>query len=167
MIRSAWFPEARQPPEWGERLVALFRRHEKEITSEREAPLASQQVLQVLAADLREAGFVIERRALSPQAQGPGTPSALARQQIDVFHPEWLCCLAIAAPEGGPAGAPEASLVEPLLVVDVDTLCLALPNVVAGGAPEVPDFNGACALALTLYGHSRVKLPYRMLLVGY
>jgi len=164
MIRSAWFPESRQPPEWGERLVALFRRHEKEIASDREAPLSSRQVLRVLEPDLRQAGFVIERRALAPASHA--AHSAFARQQFDVFHPEWLCCLAIEAPGAQTDSGPD-SLVEPLLVVDVDTLCLALPNVSVPGVHEVPDFDGACALALTVYGHSRVKLPYRMLLVGY
>ncbi len=164
MIRSAWFPESRQPPEWGERLVGLFRRHEKEIASDREAPLSSRQVLQVLEPDLRAAGFVIERRALAPSS--PVEHSAFARQQFDVFHPQWLCCLAIEAPGAVTDSAPE-SLVEPLLVVDVDTLCLALPNVSVPGVHEVPDFDSACALAVTVYGHSRVKLPYRMLLVGY
>ncbi len=150
MIRSAWFPDSKHPPEWGERLVDVFRRHEKEIASDRKPPLSSAQVLQILSEDLRAAGFTIERRS----------------QQFDVFHPEWLCCLAIAA-TGEPGGA--SALVEPLLVVDVDTFCLALPNVVdpEHRDPEVPDFDGACELALTVYGHSRVKLPYRMLLVGY
>ncbi len=158
MIRSAWFPDSKHPPEWGERLVDLFRRHEKEISSDSKPPLSSSQVLQLISDDLRGAGFVIERRAPPADAQAPAA--------FDVFHPEWMCCLAIAAP--GEAGG-AAALVEPLLVVDVDTFCLALPNVVDAEhrRPEVPDFEGACELALTVYGHSRVKLPYRMLLVGY
>ena len=119
----------------------------------------------MLATDLRQAGFVIERRKLTP-----GSQRFLAREQFDVFHPEWLCCLAIEAGPRGPESEKDAALVEPLLVVNVDTLCLALPNAaprLAEQHADVRDYDSACALALTLYGHARVKLPYRMLLIGY
>ena len=171
MIRFAWFPGPRHAPEWGERVVEIFRRHEKEISPGRGPALASQEVLQVLASDLRQAGFVIERRKLAAGAPGlPGSQAILAREQFDVFHPEWLCCLAIEAGPRGSASETDGALVEPLLVVDMDTLCLALPNA-APKSPqpgaEVHDYDSACALAQKVYAHARVKLPRRLLLLGY
>ena len=169
MIRFACFPDARQVPEWGERVVEIFRRHEREIDSTgRKAALTSQEVLLVLVADLQQAGFIIERRRLD---QYSGGLSALVRDQFDVFHPQWLCCLAIEAGPRGPEPRADSPLVDPLLVADIDTLCLALPNVATISADdediEVADYDSACGLALTLYGHVRVKLPYRLLLIGY
>lgn len=172
MIRFAWFPDGRPVPDWGERVVEIFRRHEPEIGSEgRQIPLNSQEVLLALAADLRQLGFVIERRALDPHSGGL---SALVRDQIDVFHPQWLCCLAIEPSPLGPEPAVGGALVDPLLVADIDTLCLALPNVAPipaededGEVADLRQYDSACALALTLYGHVRVKLPYRLLLIGY
>jgi hypothetical protein len=173
MIRFAWFPDARHAPEWGERVIEIFRRHDKEISSAgRDRALTSEEVLQALAPDLRQAGFVIERRKLAAQSGGfLGSPSALVRDQFDVFHPEWLCCLAIEEGLRGPVNEADGARVEPLLVVDIDTLCLALPNAPAARSDEqqadVTDYDSACALATTVYGHTRVKLPYRLLLVGY
>ena len=153
-------------------MLGIFRLHERAITpAGRDKPLTSQEVLQVLAEDLRQAGFVIERRRLAAHSHGfPASGAVFARDQFDVFHPEWLCCLAIESLTPGPESKP-AARVEPLLVVDIDTLCLALPNV-PGKVSEhehrdVSDFDSACALARTVYGRRRVKLPYRMLLVGY
>lgn len=169
MIRFAWFPDARHVPEWGGRLVEVFRLHEREISSDgRQMALTSQEVLSVLALDLHQAGFIIERRRLDRDSGGL---SALVRDQFDVFHPQWLCCLAIEAGPRGPEPGADGALVDPLLVADIDTLCLALPNVVAIPADdehrEVADYDSACALARTLYGRIRVKLPYRLLLIGY
>ncbi len=130
MIRYAWFPDARRAPEWGERVVEIFRRHETEIGSQqREDALSGEQGLQGLGADLREAGFVIEKRKLAARhapAALLGNGSPFVRDQFDVFHPQWLCCLAIEG--GGRMAAEPGTWVEPLAVVDVDTLCVALPN---------------------------------------
>jgi len=171
MIRYAWFPDSRQTPEWGECVLGIFRLHERAITpAGRDKPLTSQEVLQVLAEDLRQAGFVIERRRLAAHSPGfPASGAVFARDQFDVFHPEWLCCLAIESLTPGPESKP-AARVEPLLVVDIDTLCLALPNAAPKKMQEkvgVHDYDSACALAQSVYAHARVKLPYRMLLVGY
>jgi hypothetical protein len=175
MIRFAWFPEARSVPEWGERVVGVFRDHEADIASGAH-PLTGNEVLAVLADELRREGFVIERRQLpkpklsSSEFYG-ADGSLLVRHHFDVFHPEWLCCLAIEADPGKPEGLAASEFVEPLLVVDMDTLCLAVPNtarVHAGaGAPSAASFDGTRELAESVYGHSRVPLPYRLLLIGY
>ena len=175
MIRFATFPRTKPAPAWAAQIVDIFRRHESSIgTDALSKALTSVEVLEVLANDLDATGFTIEKRTLAHQRVersvflGDNDPAA-ARHHFDVFHPEWLCCLAIVAPRNPSGDAAHQDLVEPLLVVDVDTLCLAVPNASRAGSGEAAtrDYDNACALAESVYGHARVRLPSRLLLIGY
>lgn len=62
-------------------------------------------------------------------------------------------------------------LVQAMVMVQVDTLVLAVPNEYkyksAGRNAASKDYDNACSVAEALYGHSRFRLPYNLLLIGY
>lgn len=62
-------------------------------------------------------------------------------------------------------------LMQASVMVGVDHLCLAVPNAykfVSSGRPCVSkDYANTRDVADAVYGHSRMRLPYRLLLIGY
>jgi hypothetical protein len=56
-------------------------------------------------------------------------------------------------------------------MVQVDTLILAVPNSYkyksSGRDVTSSDFDNTIRIAETLYGHSRVHLPYTLVVIGY
>lgn len=54
-----------------------------------------------------------------------------------------------------------------MVMVRVDVLVLAVPNLYKYSSGTSPDFEKSKSIAEALYGHSRVDLPYGLLLVGY
>ncbi len=177
MIRFASFPDTELVPAWAVQIADIFRLHESAIgTEELEQPLASDAVLAILADDLRAAGFSIEKRTLADQKSERSvllrdSGSTEPRYKFDVYHPGWHCGLSIEAPHTEEDAAALWDVVEPLVVVDADTLCMAVPNISMHGpeAKQAPsrDFDNACTLAATVYGHIKVGLPRRLLLIGY
>jgi len=172
MIQSAAFPRTWSPPAWVGQVVEVFRRHQGVISPQPpEASLSSEQVLAVLAGDLEGLGFRIEKMELADRRVphrplSAGEPPA-QHYHVDVYHPQWHCCIAI---EDGPAWTNDAidqDGVEPLLVANADTLCLAVPGRVHGAGPAVSEYERALALAQVVYSRSRSYLPHRLVLIGY
>lgn len=62
-------------------------------------------------------------------------------------------------------------LIQALVMVDLDCLCLAVPQQYkyksGGRLMHSCDFDNTRDVLDALYGHSRVQLPYGLLLVGY
>jgi len=177
MIQFAAFPSTSPPPGWVERLVGVFRRHEDEISSGRPGgKLSSEAVLGVLSSDLEAIGFHIEK--LKHSAKSPSDPAAVPAQgadtsgniHFDVYQPEWMCCLAIEDGHGWANIDTAEDLVEPLLVSNVDTLCIAVPcaeEQASGALNRASEFERTCDLAAVVYGHTRVQLPKCLLIIGY
>lgn len=179
MIQLATFPRTWTPPAWVGRIVEIFRNHESRISPDQpERRLSSEEVLAVLAGDLESLGFQIEKlkltdRKLHCRGLSAGEPAA-EHYHVDVYHPEWHCCIAI---EHGPAWTNDAmdeDAVEPLLVANADTLCLAVPGGPGGtGSPSAaerpPDseYDRAFTLAQAVYSRSKSYLPHRLVLIGY
>ena len=180
MIQFATFPRTWSPPAWVGQIVEIFRRHESTIglqsTSgphQPQARMSSEEVLAVLAGDLEGLGFRIEKlkltdRKVQRRPLSGGDPAA-EHYQVDVYHPEWHCCIAI---EDGPAWTSDANdedAVEPLLVANADTLCLAVPGSDSsdGGRPADSEYHRAVSLAKAVYNRSRSYLPHRLVLIGY
>jgi hypothetical protein len=173
MIQFATFPRTWSPPAWVGQVVEIFRLHEARISPDRpEARLSSEEVLAVLAGDLAAVGFHIEKveladRRVPHRPLSAGEP-AVQHYHVDVYHPEWHCCIAI---EDGPAWTSDAigeDGVEPLLVANADTLCLAVPGrPSAGERPAGSEYDRALALARVVYSRSRSYLPHRLVLIGY
>jgi hypothetical protein len=62
-------------------------------------------------------------------------------------------------------------LIQALVMVDVSHLVLAVPNgyryKTNGKAIVSTDYDNTVAVAKALYGHSRVRFPYGLTVVGY
>jgi len=171
MIQFATFPRTWSRPAWVDRIVDVFRRHQDDLSSDRAgAKRSSGELLAFLSSDLQGLGFRIEKLELSDRTR-PHRPfsvdePAAPHHNIDVYHPEWHCCIAI---EDRPDWAAiDEDGVEPLIVANADTLCLAVR---ASASDEDrssgSDYERALALAQVLYGRSRGYLPHRLVLIGY
>lgn len=62
-------------------------------------------------------------------------------------------------------------LVQAAVMVGVEHLCLAVANVYkyqTGGRPASSrDYENTRQVAEAIYGHSRLRLPYSLILIGY
>ena len=138
--------------------------------------LTSNQVLAVLREDLLDLGFEVEgggrsgTRITHPVFFGDnGIPTL--RYQVDGYQEEWECGLEIEAGRAWMGNAVYRDLIQASVMVQVKYLALAVPNTYryknAGKLTVSQDFDHARALADALYGHSRLRLPYDLILIGY
>jgi hypothetical protein len=176
-IHYMCFPHTEPPPAFMESVAAVFRDHEDAISTVRRAKgLTSDQVLAELRPDLLALGFEIEagkereHRIERPVFYGEnGVPTL--RYQIDAYHPEWRCGLEVEAGRGLLGNAIYRDLVQALVMVHVDHLVLAVANKYKyrSGSRVVsrPNYQETVAVAEALYGHSRMRLPYSLAIVGY
>lgn len=176
-IRFATYPRTEVPPPFVKDLVGVFRSHEAKIsTIALPKGLTSDQVLAVVAGDLAELGFAVEtgksaaQRVERPVFFGEDGVAEL-NYQIDGFHSDWRCGIEIEAGRAFTSNAIYRDLVQASLMVDLDHLCLAVPlayKFQSSGRPSVShDYENAKAIAGAMYSHSRIKMPYRLLVVGY
>ncbi|MFD1035488.1 hypothetical protein ACFQ15_12555 [Sphingomonas hankookensis] len=176
-IRFSTFPRTESPPSFAAQLVDAFRTKEALIaTTGREKGMTSNQVLSTLAADLVALGFVVEQgKAQADKIKRPvffGENGAPALQyEIDAFHHEWRCGLEIEAGRAWLGNAIYRDLIQALVMVELNVLALAVPNGYRrkslGRTVVSKDYEGTCAVADALYGHSRVRMPYHLIVIGY
>lgn len=176
-VRFTCFPRTSPPPLFIARVVEAFRSHESEVGTEHlEKGLESDAVLRCLAVDLRRGGFEVEAskrqqdRLSRPVFFGENGRTTL-RYEIDAYAPEFRCGLEVEAGRATMGGAVFRDLFQAMVMVDVDHLCLAVPNKYkfqSGGRLVVsPDYAKTVAVAEALYGHSRVAMPYGLTVIGY
>lgn len=177
MIRYSTFPRTEQPPEWSESIASIFKKHESVVGTEGLFKgLTSDQVLAVLADDLKTIGFEVEEgKKANQKIERPvffgenGKPTV--KYQVDGYHPKWRCGLEIEAGRAWMGNAVYRDLIQAMAMVNVDWLCLAVPNQYkynSDGKQTISnDYANAKDLAEALFGHSRVKIPYGLLLIGY
>jgi hypothetical protein len=93
------------------------------------------------------------------------------RYQIDAYHPNWRCGLEIEAGRAWMGNAVYRDLVQAMVMVQVDHLCLAVPNgyrYKSGGRDTVSaDYKNTVEVAEALFGHTRVRIPYGLTVIGY
>ncbi len=176
-IRFSTFPRTEPPPAFVEGVVGVFRQHESEIATEvNDKGLKSDEVLAVLGPDLADLGFQVEAsKKKVDKLQRPvffgenGIPTL--RYEIDAYHPTWKCGLEVEAGRGWMGNAVYRDLIQAAVMVGVEHLCLAVSNVYrykSSGRPAASrDYENARQLAEALYGHSRLRLPYNLVLIGY
>jgi hypothetical protein len=176
-IRFSTFPRTEPPPDFVPKLVELFKVHESAIsTHELKKGLTSDEVLAVLAEGLALMGFEVEtgkkrdQKIERPVFYGEnGNP--ILNYQIDAYHPIWRCGLEIEAGRAWMGNAVYRDLIQASVMVGVDSLCLAVPNSykfnASGRATISKDYENTRDLADAVYGHSRIKLPYRLVVIGY
>ncbi len=176
-IRFSTFPRTETPPSFTAQLVDAFRTRETSIaTVGREKGLTSNKVLSTLTTDLIALGFIVEQgKAQADKIKRPvffgenGIPAL--QYEIDAFHTEWRCGLEIEAGRAWLGNAIYRDLVQAMVMVDLSVLALAVPNGYRrkslGRTVVSKDYEGSCAVADALYGHSRMRMPYRLIIIGY
>jgi len=177
MVRFATFPRTEPPMAFARDLVQVFRVHENEIsTVQLEKGLTSDGVQAILAPDLISLGFQIETgKARHQKVERPvffgdnGEPTL--RYQIDGYHSVWRCGIEIEAGRAWMGNAVYRDLIQASVMVDLDYLCLAVPNTYrflsSGKLTISKDYDNTRDVADAIYGHNRLKMPYRLLLIGY
>lgn len=176
-IRFSSFPRTEPPPPFIPKVIEAFRACEPEIcTVDLAKGLTSDEVLTRLRPHLKalefeiEAGKQKEDRIERPVFYGEnGVP--ILKYQIDAFHSGWRCGLEVEAGRGWMGNAVYRDLVQALVMVHVDHLILAVANRYkyrsGGKAVASGDYENTVAVADALYGHSRIRLPYGLTIIGY
>lgn len=176
-IRFSTFPRTKAPPPFSDPIVEVFRKHETPISTGRPTKgLISNAVLQILTPDLVELGFDVEAgKRKADKIERPvffgegGVPTV--RYEIDAYHPKWRCGLEVEAGRAWMGNAVYRDLIQASVMVDVDHLCIAVSNTYKfksdGKIKTSRDYDNTVSLAEALFGHSRIQLPYSLIVVGY
>jgi hypothetical protein len=176
-IHFTSFPQTEPPPPFSSKLADVFLRHEEKIgTYGLDKGLTSNEVLADIKNDLMQMGFEVEAgnkkrdKIERPVFFGEnGVPTL--QYEIDAYHPEWRCGLEVEAGRALMGNAIYRDLVQGLVMVQVDVLALAVPNAYKfkSGERDVisSDYEKTISVARTLYGHTRVRLPYSLIVIGY
>ena len=176
-IRFSSFPRTAPPPVFTSAVVSAFRAHEGSIcTKTLSKGLTSDDVLGLLRDDLSALGFRVEQgKSAANKIKRPvffgenGVPDL--QYEIDAFHPEWKCGLEVEAGRAWMGNAVYRDLIQALVMVELDHLILAVPNGYryqsAGRTTVSKDYENTCAVADALFGHSRIAIPYRLVVLGY
>lgn len=138
--------------------------------------LTSNEVLASIRTDLVNLGFQVEigkhrdEKIHRPVFFGEnGVP--VLKYEIDAYHEAWHCGLEVEAGRAWMGNAVYRDLVQALVMVEMETLVLAVPNTyryLSGGRDSISrDYENTIGLAETLYSHSRFRLPYRLVVIGY
>jgi hypothetical protein len=90
---------------------------------------------------------------------------------VDAYQPEWRCGLEVEAGRAWKGNAIYRDLIQALVMVQVDTLALAVPNVYRYSAgdrtAENRAFDKTKSVIDTLFSTHRFESPYGLLLIGY
>ena len=176
-VRFVSFPRTEPPAAFCAELASMFAAREAQIgTRGLKKGLTSNEVLAVLRDDLVKLGFQVESgKQKHNKIQRPvffgenGEPTR--KYEIDAYHPVWRCGFEVEAGRAWMGNAIYRDLIQGLVMVQVDTLVLAVPNgyrYKSGGREVVSsDYDNTISVAETLYGHSRFKLPYTLVVLGY
>jgi hypothetical protein len=176
-IRFTSFPRTEPPPHFATELANVFRRHEPEIsTTELKKGLTSNEALTLVRDDLIALGFQVEAgKQKADKIQRPvffgenGEPTL--NYEMMLTTPHGVAGLEVEAGRAWMGNAIYRDLLQGLVMVQVDFLVLAVPNAYkyqSGGRPVISsDYNSTVNVAQTLFGHTRVRLPYGLLVIGY
>jgi hypothetical protein len=176
-VRFSSFPRTLPPPECVAPVVDAFRSIESKVcTRTLDKGLTSDEVLAELRPGLLSLGFDVEGGKLaSDKIKRPvffgenGTPRL--QYQVDAFHPGWKCGLEVEAGRGWMGNAVYRDLIQALVMVNLDILIVGVANTYkykSGGRVCVSaDYDNTVEVADALFGHSRIQMPYRLVVIGY
>ena len=133
-------------------------------------------MLNLLRQDLVQLGFEVEEgKRRAQKIQRPvfygemGVPTV--RYEVDAYNVEWQCGLEIEAGRAWMGNAVYRDLIQACVMVQVKYLVLAVPNsdkyLTSGRQAVSRDYQNTIALAEALFGHSRFRLPYDLVVLGY
>jgi len=173
-VRSRSFPRTEPPPSYVSEIVDVFRKHEARIgTAPGKKGLRSNQVLRYLREALLALGFKVEGGATQKIERVLGGEDGVAalRYEMDAYHPAWRCGLEVEAARARLGNAIYRDLVQAMMMVEVDHLCVAVSNfytfTVSGKPKESKDYQHTVAVATAFFGHARVRIPYGLTVIGY
>lgn len=157
--------------------MSIFEECESEIcTRSLTKGLTSNEVFARIRPGLAKLGFQIEtgkhktEKIERPVFYGENGVPALM-YQIDAYHGDWRCGFEVEAGRAWMGNAIYRDLVQALVMVQVEHLVLAVPNEYkyrnSGKSTTSKDYESTIAVADALYGHSRMKLPYGLTVIGY
>ena len=176
-IRFTSFPRTEAPASFIPDVVDVFKKHEKKIgTASGTKGLTSNEVLRQIRSDLVQLGFGVEAGARKadkierPVFYGEnGVPTL--RYEIDAYHTAWRCGLEVEAGRALMGNAIYRDLIQAMVMVQVDHLCLAVPNAYsfksAGKWTLSRDYDNTIAVADAVFGHTRIRMPYGLTVIGY
>jgi hypothetical protein len=176
-VRFMSFPKTEPPPSFASALAEIFARHEKQVgTHMLDKGLTSNEVLTIIRDDLVQLGFQVEAgkkkedKIRRPVFFGEGGVATLM-YEIDAYHADWRCGFEVEAGRAWMGNAIYRDLVQGLVMVQVDVLVLAVPNkykYMSGGTEMASsDYENTVSVAEALYGHTRIRLPYTLVVIGY
>lgn len=175
-VRYFYYPRTKVPPSFADEIAGAFRVNEEEIGTEAlEDGLKSDEVLKVLRPDLEALGFSVESGKKKedlikrPVLFGKNGEPEL-RYEVDGYHEGWRCGIEVEAGRAWKGNAVYRDIVQGLMMVQVDTLVLAVPNVYRYGADNQYDnraFDYTKNVVDTLYATDRFDPPYDLMVLGY
>lgn len=137
-----------------------------------EKGFGSDKVLALLADDLINVGFEVEKskkktgKIYRPVFFGEdGIPTL--QYEIDAFHEGYRCGLEVEAGRGFMGGAFYRDLIQAMVMIQVNHLCLAMLNRYEYGSTYSNDYAKAIDVADALYAHSRIEIPFGLTVIGY
>lgn len=176
-IAFSCFPRTLPPPHFVSELCNVVSSHDACINTDRlEKGLTSNEVMATLRDDLISLGFEVEGGKKSdlkikrPVFYGErGEPTL--KYEIDAYHPGWKCGLEIEAGRAWMGNAVYRDLVQAMVMIEVDHLVLMVPTSYkynnGGRCVSSRDYESTCSVAEALYGHTRLKMPYSLIVIGY
>ena len=174
-IRFATFPQTKSPPPFAYDIVQTFQRHISEIsTVNGENGPTSDALLALVSSELMNLGFEVEKskRAADKIARPVffgenGRPEL--QYNIDAWHPEWQAGLEIEAGRALQGNAVYRDLIQAMVMVDMENLILVVPQMYRFGERNAINYayRDTTAVAKALYGHSRIRMPFDLCVIGY
>jgi hypothetical protein len=176
-VRFSSFPRTQPPQPFVAEVVRIFEMHDAAIGTVALAKgLTSDQVLARLNEDLRALGFSIELdKTHAGKLRRPvffGENGHPARQyEIDGYQRVWRCGIEIEAGRAWMGNAIYRDLVQAMVMVDLDHLILAVPLLYrykSGGRDTASkDYDNTISVADAIFGHTRIRMPYTLTVIGY
>ena len=176
-IRYSTFPRTIPPQALADDVARVFRDTETSISTVLlDKGLKSDTVLNLVRPGLEQIGFTVESDKSSlgtinrPVLFGEnGRPSV--NYQVDAYHNDKSCGLEIEAGRAFMGNAFYRDLVQAMVMVKVETLIVAIPNTYkyksSGKTTVSHDYDNACGVADALYAHSRLSIPFDLVVLGY
>ncbi len=175
-IRFQHFPITHKPPQFVVDVVECFRKNESAISTVQGMSGNSDTVLGHIRTDLEAIGFEVEKskkktdKIFRPITFGVnGTPHLM--YEIDAYNRVTKVGLEIEAGRGVQGNAIYRDLIQGMVMTNVDHLVVAVANEYRYKSKNKPivsrDFDKCVDICNALSGHTRVKLPYTITIIGY
>lgn len=176
-IRYFSYPLTQPPPDFADDVASVFRKYEDKIGTEHiEDGLTSDEVLSEIRPELVDLGFNVESgKAEEDKIRRPvlfgEDGEADLQYYVDAYNESWKCGLEVEAGRAWKGNAIYRDLVQALVMVKVEVLILAVPNVYKyrrnNRISENPAFDKTRSVIETLFSTHRFSSPYDVILIGY